>query len=544
MLRQLRARGGKARFVNPRRTESSTDEIGPTLFIRPGTDVYFLAALLNEIVAGGALDREHVARWGRNVDGLLAFAARYPAERVAGATGIAADQIRLIAREIGQAASAAVYMSTGVSQSRQGLLAYWLSEMINFVTGNLGRRGGTIKPNGIIDVFPPMIRTQSIETSIGAFTLPDPIGPGLLPMTMLPDLIEAGDVRALILWSGNPLISAGGEERMRKAFEKLELLISIDIFRSATGELADYVLPATDWIERKDLNLVGMGMQTIPYVQYTDAMEKAGGERRDAPWILARIAQEMGLPSVFDEHPDLEDVSGRIIDQLLASRDLAPAALRKMPSQTVLLEQLSPESFYTRCLKHADRRVDCCPSAFAEAGLFDRCERIFDEVEREPAGTLKLVNMRTPYHHNGWMPNVARFRRGANAGNPLRISPADAIRLDLFDGDPVRISTGDGAVDAEILVDDSMSEGSAAMTHGFGNSRTFGMRVAQSRPGTNVNAIMPMGADSFEPLSNMSWLSGVPIRIEKLDLQHKLADLPEGSDRRAPRQFEGGLAPG
>ncbi|ATE63836.1 molybdopterin-containing oxidoreductase family protein [Rhizorhabdus dicambivorans] len=517
ILRKLRARGGTVRFINPRRTESSTEEIGPTHFIRPGTDVYFLAALLNAIIARGGVDRERVARFGKNADALFDFAARYPADRVAAVTGIPVAEVWLIAREICEAPSAAVYMSTGVSQSRQGMLAYWLSEMINFVTGNLGRKGGTIKPNGLIDAFPPMVGSQQVSTSVGDFTLPDPIGPGLLPTTMLPDLIEAGDVRALILWSGNPLISTGGEERMRKAFEKLDLLISIDIFRSATAELADYVLPATSWLERKDINLVGMGMQAIPYVQYTEAIEAPGGNRRDAPWILARIAQEMGIASVFDENPGIEDVSGAIIDQLLANRGLTRAQLASMPSQTLLLDPLDPESFYTRCLRHPDGRIDCCPPAFAEAGLFERCDRIFDELAGEPDDMLKLVNIRTPYHHNGWMPNVARFRRGRNAENPLRIGPADADRLDLFDGDQVRIVTQEGGVDAEVLVDASMGPGTAAMTHGFGNHRTYGMRVAQRRPGVNVNAVMPMGPEAFEPLSNMSWISAVPIRIEKID---------------------------
>ena len=102
--------------------------------------------------------------------------------------------------------------------------------------------------------------------------------------------MENGDIRALIVLGGNPLLSVGGGERARKAYEKLDLLISVDIYPSATAEMSNYVLPATDWLERPDINLLGSGLQPIPYVQYTDAMAPpaagratSGGFSSDGP---------------------------------------------------------------------------------------------------------------------------------------------------------------------------------------------------------------------------------------------------------------------
>src|SRR3546814_3147930 len=80
---------------------------------------------------------------------------------------IDATAIEAVARELIEAPSAAVHISTGVNQSRQGLLCFWLSEMINFVTGNLGRKGGTHKPDGLLNHYPPAGGTQHIETSMG-----------------------------------------------------------------------------------------------------------------------------------------------------------------------------------------------------------------------------------------------------------------------------------------------------------------------------------------------------------------------------------------
>src|SRR3546814_16952811 len=78
-------------------------------------------------------------------------------------------------------------------------------------------------------LFPYTTLFRSIEVS-------EPMGYVTLPATLLPDLIENGDIRALIVIAGNPLLSAGGEARLRKAFEKLDLMVALDIYRSVTAE--------------------------------------------------------------------------------------------------------------------------------------------------------------------------------------------------------------------------------------------------------------------------------------------------------------------
>jgi anaerobic selenocysteine-containing dehydrogenase len=174
VIKRITRRGGKVRFVNPRRIESSTVETGPTLQVKPGTDVYFLAALLHEIDRRGGIDEALVARHGKNVEELRAFCRQYPAQKVAPVIGLDARTVEEVAAEIMAAKSAALYMATGVNQSQQGVLCYWLVEMINFVTGNLGRRGGSYKPNGLLNFSPPLAPLQPLKTSVGTFDLPDP----------------------------------------------------------------------------------------------------------------------------------------------------------------------------------------------------------------------------------------------------------------------------------------------------------------------------------------------------------------------------------
>ena len=172
--------------------------------------------------------------------------------------------------EFAGAKSAAVYMSTGVNMGRQGTIAYWLLFMLSLVTGNLDRRGGNVYSLG----FYPAAKAGRARPTLSFEETPH--GPvrrirGSLPGNLLADMIlqDEDPIRALVVTAGNPLLSIGGEGRMREALEKLELLVVVDLFRNATGEVAHYALPSADMLERRDVNLCGLGMQHEPFVQYT-----------------------------------------------------------------------------------------------------------------------------------------------------------------------------------------------------------------------------------------------------------------------------------
>ena len=164
---------------------------------------------------------------------------------------------------------------------------------------------------------------------------------------------------------------------------------------------------------------------------------------------------------------------------------------------------------------HEDKKIDCCPPCFEEAGLYDRFERILNELQNEPPGTLKLISHRTPYMHNSWMPNVESLRKGSMSANKLRISPDDAAINELFEGDQIRVYNDHGSVECQVEIRDDMRSGAAAMSHGFGHFAPK-MKVAFAKRGANYNKLLPMGSKTYEPLSYMSWMCGVPIEVEKL----------------------------
>ena len=512
-MRRAAARGARFVFVNPRRIETRERGIGDTLFIRPDTDVWFLASLLHEIDRLGGFDAGVIARHGRNVDGLRAFIGEYPADRTAPVTGIEAGVVRELAAAWVATPRASVHASTGLNMGRQGTLAYWLVHMLSFVTGRLDAEGGNLKSDG----FYPNARSGSGVTEQGYHdTEFGTLRRGSLPGTLMSHAVLDSDnpVRAMIVVAGNPLLSIAGEERLRKAFEQLELLVVIDIYPSATAELAHVVLPSTDMYERDDLNIVNIGTSVRPFAQYTPAVVAPKGERRPEWWIAHRLLQEMGRPSLFDglaegEQPDPWAKWRHMLDRGSGLRldDLADGVARALAAP-------APGTFFDEQVHTADGLVDCRPAAFDAA--VDRCRVLFDETAARPEGELLLIHKRDQWMHNSWFANLDRMHRDGRPRNPLGMNPADAARLGLEDGARVAVASDHGEIEAVLEFDDDLMPGVVSMVHGSGHAASPRLRVAAADPGANPNALLPIGDGSFEPLSSQAHMTGIPVRVRVL----------------------------
>ncbi|MCL4683651.1 molybdopterin-dependent oxidoreductase [Myxococcota bacterium] len=513
VLRDARARGARIVFVNPRRIESATPSTGDVLLIRPDTDLYLLAALLHEIDRLGGFDEAVLERYGKHVAELRAFLARHPAERAACVTGIEAETIRQLAGDWVRAGSASVHMSTGVNMGRQGTLAYWLVHMLSFVTGNLDRRGGNLLSRGFYASAKAGRRAfddGSVETEFGR------VRRGPLPGTLLPHFITRArrPLRALFVVAGNPVLSIGGEEALREAFAELELLVCIDLYRNATAESAHWLLPATDMFERADINITGLGLQHDPWVQWTPAVVPPRDERREEWWIFARLAQALGLRSPLDAGAESEAALWGRVDHMLQSRGSSLEALRASRHGVRFEDGLEPGHFFSEQLQTADGRVDCCPPGFAAA--LERAEAIYRELDAEGPRRLKLITRRDPFMHNSWYANVPALKRGTRDRNYLYVHPEDLAERGLEDGAKARVWNEHGGLEVELRTDADLMRGVAALTHGWGNARTPGMRVAQRTPGVNANALLPIGPGSYEELSNQAFMTGIPIELTAL----------------------------
>jgi anaerobic selenocysteine-containing dehydrogenase len=507
-LRRATARGARIVFVNPRRIETPARGIGDTILIRPDTDVWFLAALLREIDQLGGFDAGVLERHGRHVDELRAFLAAYPAERVAAVTGIPAATIRELAAAWVATPAASVHASTGLNMGRQGTLAYWLVHMLSFVTGRLDVEGGNLKSDG----FYPNGRAGAgvpehgyVDTEFGRLRR------GALPGTLLSHAVLDSEtpIRAMVVVAGNPLLSIAGQDRLRKAFEQLELLVVIDIYPSATAELADVVLPSTDMYERDDINVVNIGTSAQPFVQYTPAVVEPLAERRPEWWIAHRLLQELGLPSILDD--DEPDPWAKWRHMLARGSDVDLAELQRT-GEVRVLPRPAPGDFFERQVYTDDGRVDCCPASFTDA--FERCHDLFAQATAEVGhGGLRLIHRRDPWMHNSWFANVERMKRGGRTTNPLSMHPIDAAVLGLADGDTVHVASAHGQIESVVEHDQELIPGVVSMVHGWGHTASPALRVAHAHPGANPNVLLPIGEGSYEPLSSQAHMTGIPVTV-------------------------------
>lgn len=517
-MRRAAARDARMVFVNPRRIETPEKGIGDTVLIRPDTDVWFLASLLHEIDLLGGFDEHVVARHGTHVQELRAFIATYSADRTAAVTGIDAHVVRELAAAWVATPRASVHASTGLNMGRQGTLAYWLVHMLSFVTGRLDVVGGNLKSDG----FYPNARAGAGVPEQGyADTEFGRLRRGSLPGTLLSHAILDSDnpIRALVVVAGNPLLSIAGEHRLRKAFEQLELLVVIDIYPSATSELAHVLLPSTDMYERDDLNIVNIGTSMQPFAQYTPAVVTPKADRKPEWWIAHRLLQAMGRTSLFDGLADGEqpDPWSKWRHMLERGSGLHLADLQADPSPRVLPTP-APGTFFEQQVHTLDGLVDCCPPIFGDA--IERCHQLFEEglagADRRADGELLLIHKRDQWMHNSWFSNLERMKRKGRERNPLGITSADAARLALTHGDIVEVASAHGCIESTVDIDDDLMPGVVSMVHGWGHAASPRMRVAASQPGSNPNALLPTGPGSFEPLSSQAHMTGIAVHVRPL----------------------------
>jgi len=528
-LKEIEGRGGKVYWVNPRYTESAK-RLGEHVPIRPDTDVFFLLGFLHEVIRRGGVDLERVQRYMNGYEALAEIAAPWTPERVAEVTQISATTLKAMVDAYLAADGAAIYSSTGVNQGSHGLMAYWLQEAINAISGNLDKKGGVLAGKGLFPA-PPRI-DQVPKSRINNI----PYVNSTIPAGIMADEILTpgpGKVRAMFNMAGNPLLTCAGSGRLATAFEDLGLFVCMDIVRNETAEYADYILPGLHSLERADIPFyffTFMGLMPTRSFTYTEPMLSPSGESRDEGLVFRQLCRVAGRPiagsRLFQWFSNAAEAISKIpllcertsLDRLFISLLTISAKLgglrqlRKYPDG-MLLQPNQPGDFLGKRVNTPSGKVELAPPDLVERakGL----DKIF-ETEQQNAGALKLIQKRERFSHNSWAHNVESFVKGERNTNYLYIHPKDAQLRNLVAGDMARISVGQNFVEVPVKVDEDMLPGTISVPHGWGHQRADGLSVARHTAGANVNVIMPDGPESIEPGSGMSHMNGVIADVSRV----------------------------
>ena len=527
-LQAIESRGGRVFVVDPRRTETA-QAAGEHVFIRPDTDVFFYLSFLRELL-DGAFDGERLARFTRGLEEVKALCAPWTPERTAEVTRVAPGKLREMVQAFREARGAALYSSTGVNMGSNGSLSFWLQEVANCVSGNLDRPGGTLVGHGVIDFAAFGKKTGTLmrtdRSRIGDFQSVNDGFPGGI---LADEILTPGDrqVRALFVTGGNPLLTMANSGRLRKAFGKLELLVTLDLFRNETGSVAHYVLPCTSPLERPDLPFVFplmLGLQERPYLQATDAILPPPGDVRDEATIYLDLCRESGV-SLFGSRLAQWALSalkagasrrGRqpglpqkwLLSAILrATKQGSFRALAREPHGR-LREPNRGDDFLGSRVVTEDGRVDLAPTR-----LLEQARKLPADFERERANPdqIKLVTRRAVGTHNSWTHNVERF--AAPGTNLLYVHPDDAARIGIADGQLADVSTTVATVRLPVRLLADLMPGTVALPHGWGHQHATGLSIASRTRGVNVNLLAADGPGCIERVSGMAQLTGFPVTV-------------------------------
>lgn len=435
--------------------------------INPGTDVAFYNGVMHALIDEGLVDEDYIAAHTEDFEQLRELLlADYPPETASTICGVPADEIRAIARTIGEttpkggdAGGMLVFWGMGISQHTTGTDNARCLISLCLMTGNVGKPGSGLHPlrgqnnvqgasdAGLIPMVYPDYQPVANESNRQKFeaawgTTLDP-NPGLTVVEIVAGAL-AGDIKGMYILGENPFISDPNSNKVRKALSALDFLVVQDIFLTETAEFADVVLPASSYFEKS-----GTYTNTDRRVQVGRPVLDPPGEAREDWRIVCEIGKRLGVSmnyesaaDVFDEFSALTtNYSGLTHQNLGATGKLWPCP---DPESGDGVQILFGEGFPT-----ANGRGKFVPCPYLPA----------DELPDEEFPLVLNTGRVLQHWHTG---SMTRRSYALNAIEPAAFAamhPADLGALDIESGDRISVSSRRGKIELVVRADESIEPG-------------------------------------------------------------------------------------
>jgi anaerobic selenocysteine-containing dehydrogenase len=336
-----------------------------------------------------------------------------------------------------------------------------------------------------------------------------------------------GQVRALLVSAGNPVLSVPNGNELEEALEGLQLMVGVDLYVNETLAHCDYVLPAATMYERDDFPLAFQTLQPTPFRQATEAVVEPAGQAR-AEWeVIDDLTRRMwrrtpGLIALAAMRKAFGLFGVRLTPRLLVDAVIRlgdGGDLFGLRRGGLTFSRLTADHPHGKVLAQ-NLRDDVLRKVVVYRGgrVRLRHDEIAAEVEalsrrRAPDGyPMRLIGMREARSENSWMHNAPLLMRGER-GQHVRMHVDDAAAANIVDGDVVRIASPHGEIELPVMVTKDIVAGVVAVPHGWGHKGTGGWRIANDAGGANVNRLMSSAPEDLERLAGMARLTGVPVRV-------------------------------
>lgn len=492
MIEEARRNGARLIVIDPYRTRTAA-LADWHIAIRPGTDGALALGMMHVILREGLEDRAYIDRMTHGFDRLAERARAYTPECAARWTGMTPGEIEQLAREYATSRPVALRMNYGVQRSENGGTAARLIAMLPALTGAWRLRGGGAQ----------LSTSGGFEWNRAAIERPDlaqasPLGrPGrVINMSRLGEALAGPEdgppVKALVVYNANPAAVAPNRNAVLRGLMRPDLFTVVhDLFFNDTTDYADYILPATTFLEHTDIQ----GAYGHYFVQLSRQAIEPPGEARSNVWLFGRLAERMG----FSE-PCFRESAGEMIAQALAAgpdgRSTNPGmehitlADLEREGHIPLAFHREPEArpflpYREGPLPTPTGRIELCSEVLAAQGLDGVPQFVPPRESRwgEDAGRypLEFLSRKADNYMNSTFANLDRHRRmEARTSRRLEIHPRDAEARGIADGDPVRVFNDRGSLRLTALINRSLPEGVVAARLDW---------AKLSPDGSNVNAL-------------------------------------------------------
>jgi molybdopterin guanine dinucleotide-containing S/N-oxide reductase-like protein len=475
MIEKARRTGARLIVIDPYRTRTAA-LADWHIAIRPGTDAALALGMMHVILREGMEDRTFINDRTHGFEKLQARVREYTPERVANWTGMTAAEVEQLAREYATTRPAVIRLNYGVQRTEFGGAAVRAIAMLPALTGAWKMRGGgaALSTSGGFEWNEQEVRRPELEMA-------SPLGrrARTVNMSALGEALSSTQgsgqaVHALFVYNSNPAAVAPNQDAVLRGLKREDLFTVVhEQFFTDTTDYADYVLPATTFLEHTDVQ----GAYGHYYVQLSQKAIEPLGEARSNVWLFGHLGQRMGFTEACF-HDTEEDIvrqalkigadgrsqnkeMGHITLEALKEHGHVPLAFHREPETRPFLPYTEGE------LKTPSGRIEFYSEALEKQGqdplpaFHAASESRWGEMAKQYP--LELLARKADNYMNSTFANLEGHRKmEARTSQRLEMHPADAAARGLAEGDAVRVFNNRGTIRLAAMMNASLPVGVVA----------------------------------------------------------------------------------
>ncbi|MDC3330842.1 molybdopterin-dependent oxidoreductase [Pseudomonadales bacterium] len=518
-IRDEMKRGMKVIVADPRQSEVA-NRATLHLQVTPAEDPTLLSAMIRYIVKENLHDAAFCAEHVDNFAEFTALVEPFTPDYAAKRCGVPAADIIQAAQIFGEAKRGVAVSGTGPNMSPRSILTMHLIGVLNTLCGRVNRVGERVANPGVLQPARPRyaeVIGPEHAYGKGPWSRVRGLGEilGEMPTATLSDeiLLEGeGQIKALICLGGNPVVAFPDQDKTVRAMQKLELLVCVDLYRSATAKLADYIIAPTLSLERDDVTMLTDTWYDEPYCHYTRAVLPKNPESLEEWEVYWELSHRTGVPLTLPggtldptTRPSKFDVLALLMpDAQIPLKDIAEIG------QGHIFESVQVKVEPSRAGQ--TDRFQLLPTDIAE-----QLQTVAAETDWQQQGNVDdgatyshlLISRRLKHVYNSSGQQLDALKQKGTT-NPAYMHPSDLSAAGLTSGQLIEVTSAAGALIGVVEGAADIKPGVISMAHAWGDLPDNGGEVRTQ--GSSTNRLVDDDR-TFDSITGMPRMSAIPVNI-------------------------------